>query len=177
MRIRHANLSDAFHICEIYNPFVRESIASFEKTEISAEQMAARIASIAEIGLPFLVADIDGGIAGYAYGSRWKSRAGYRYTVEVSVYVAPSYQGLGVARKLYTELFSSLREMNLHAVIGVITLPNEASVNLHESFGLEKVAHFSEVGRKFGQWIDVGYWQGFLGNTRVPLPMDNIPEQ
>ena len=162
MIIREATPEDAVQLIAIYNPFIRNSIATFEEIEITAEEMADRIVSIENIGAPFLIAEKDETISGYAYASLWKARSAYRHTIEVSVYVDSHFHGRGLGRALYTQLFSILHKMDYHAVMGVITLPNDASVHLHESFGLQKVAHFAEVGRKFNQWIDVGYWQGFL---------------
>lgn len=163
--IRPAVSEDADQIAGIYNPFIRETVATFEEVEVTPGEIARRIAATKNSGKPFLVWETDGVISGYAYGSAWKTRSAYKHTIEVSVYIDQQHQGRGLGRALYTELFSILRHMDYHAVIGVITLPNESSIRLHESFGLQKVAHFSEVGRKFGRWIDVGYWQGFLGEA------------
>jgi L-amino acid N-acyltransferase YncA len=94
--------------------------------------------------------------------TKWRERFAYRFSVEVTVYLAPTFTGNGVGSQLYDALFSVLKSRSIHSVIGGITLPNLASVALHEKFGLEKVAHFKEVGFKFEQWKDVGYWQGVL---------------
>jgi len=160
--IRDATAADAEHIAALYNPFIKTSLATFEEVEVSPSEMERRLSAIQSAGLPYLVHVVDGVLHGYAYASVWKARAAYRHTVEVSVYVDPKSHGIGIGRTLYTELFDRLRKLDYHAVMGVITLPNAASVKLHENFGLKKVAHFSEVGRKFGRWVDVGYWQGFL---------------
>lgn len=167
--IRDAKASDAAEICRIYNPFIIGSFATFEETQVSHEEVCSRILSIQDANFPYLVFTAAGGIQGYAYATRWKPRSAYRHTVEVSVYIDPLAQGKGIGGRLYEELFFRLREAEYHSVIGVITLPNEASIKLHEKFGLSKVAHFSEVGRKFGRWIDVGYWQGFLNEEQKPL--------
>jgi L-amino acid N-acyltransferase YncA len=96
---------------------------------------------------------------GYAYAQPWKGRSAYRYSVEVSVYLDHQITQQGIGSRLYGELFQILAERGFHAVIGGVTLPNPVSVRLHEKFGFEKVAHFKEVGYKFGKWIDVGYWE------------------
>lgn len=164
--IRAALPTDAAQIASIYNPFIRNSIVTFEESEVTADDMAQRIKHIQSAGLPYLVSEEGTHIEGYAYASIWKSRAAYKHTVEVSVYIDPASQGKGLGQRLYTALFETLLPQNYHAVIGVITLPNEASIRLHEHFGMKKVAHFTEVGRKFGRWIDVGYWQGFLDDAQ-----------
>ena len=99
---------------------------------------------------------------GYAYATKWRSRAAYKHTVECSVYVSHKHNRSGIGSKLYGALFPQLRERAIHAVIAGIALPNEASVAIHELCGFKKIAHFSEVGRKFEQWIDVGNWQLML---------------
>lgn len=94
---------------------------------------------------------------GYAYASKWKGRCAYRYSVEVSVYLHAEQSGQGMGTALYSALFKQLSELGYHVAIGGIALPNAASVALHEKFGMKKVAHFKEIGFKFGQWVDVGY--------------------
>lgn len=160
--MRDATASDGAALADIYNPFILDSIATFEETRLTAREMSARIACVQNEAYPYLVAEHDGHVIAYAYAQRWKTRAAYRHTAEISIYVADTAQGKGVGRALYSELFKRLKTIPIHAVIGIITLPNPASVKLHESFGLKKVGHFSEVGRKFDRWIDVGYWEGFI---------------
>jgi phosphinothricin acetyltransferase len=113
--------------------------------------------------LPWLVAELDEQVIGYAYASKWKARYGYRYSTEVSVYLDTEHGGQGIGSKLYSDLFPILRERGIRNIIGGIALPNDASVALHEKFGMKKVAHFPAIGIKFDRWIDVGYWQ--LGAT------------
>jgi phosphinothricin acetyltransferase len=112
--------------------------------------------------LPWLVWEEGAGILGFAYASKWKGRCAYRYSAEVTVYVEPTCTGRGIGSKLYEELLAALRERNFHAVIGGIALPNPTSISLHERLGFRKIAHFEQVGWKFGRWIDVGYWQLLL---------------
>jgi phosphinothricin acetyltransferase len=121
--------------------------------------MARRVREVEAASLPWLVADEDGAVLGYAYASPWKKRPAYRYAVEITVYLDPeaTHRGLGTA--LYRSLFSKLRDRPVHAVIGGIALPNPESVRLHEKFGMRKVAHFEAVGFKFSHWIDVAYWE------------------
>lgn len=159
MNIREASVIDAESIASIYSHFVLTTSISFEETEVSAIDMAGRIADVQATGLPWLVAEIDGAIAGYAYATKWRARHAYRFSVESSVYLAPDNAGKGLGTMLYRALLDRLRAGACHVAIGGIALPNAASVALHEKLGFEKVAHFSEVGFKFGRWTDVGYWQ------------------
>jgi phosphinothricin acetyltransferase len=121
--------------------------------------MAARIREVTAAGLPWVVAELNGRVVGYAYASQWKGRCAYRFSVESSVYVDAKHTGQGIGSELYDALLGRLRGGKTHVVIGGIALPNEGSVALHERFGFRKVAHFNEVGFKFERWIDVGYWQ------------------
>jgi L-amino acid N-acyltransferase YncA len=112
--------------------------------------------------LPWLVWEEDGRLLGFCYASKWKGRCAYRYSAGSTVYLHPASVGKGIGSQLYEALLTELRGRQIHTVIGGIALPNEASVALHERFGFEKVAHFKEVGRKFDEWIDIGYWQLIL---------------
>jgi len=156
--IRSATAADAQAICSIYNHFILQSTATFEETAITPDDMAARIDALSG-RLPFLVAVLDGAVAGYAYAAPWKPRSAYRHTVESSVYIAPGFAGMGLGSRLVQALLQDLRERDVHAVLAGIVLPNGASVGLHEAFGFSQVGQMREVGRKFGQWLDVGYWQ------------------
>lgn len=157
--IRPARAADADAICAIYNHYVATTTISFEEAPVAPAEMAQRIAAVVEADLPWLVMLEGETLVAYAYATKWRVRAAYRYSVESSIYVAAEHAGQGVGRQLYEALLAQLRERDLHLVIGGIAQPNEASVRLHERLGFQKVAHFSEVGLKFGRWIDVGYWQ------------------
>ncbi len=162
MKIRPAVLSDSAKITEIYNHYIKTSEATFEVDPIDAAEMEMRMAGVIDGRYPFLVAQDGGEIAGYAYGHQYKARAAYKRSVEASVYIRPENARRGIGQALYESLFAELNKQNFHAVIAGISLPNEASVKLHEKFGMTKVAHFHEVGRKFDRWIDVGYWELIL---------------
>lgn len=157
--IRAATAADAAALARIYNYYVADTIVTFEETPLTAADMAARLAESGALALPWLVAQTGAGVQGYAYASRWKGRCAYRHSVEVTVYIEHEAVGRGLGTQLYAGLFAELARGPCHVAIGGIALPNEASVALHEKFGLRKVAHFSEVGYKFGRWLDVGYWQ------------------
>jgi phosphinothricin acetyltransferase len=118
-------------------------------------------------GYPFLVCQLGAELVGYAYGRQFRPRSAYRYSIETSVYVKHNNVGQKIGTTLYEKLLSEIREKDFHAVIAGISLPNDASVFFHENFGFEKVAHFREVGHKFGRWIDVGYWELLLNKTWV----------
>jgi phosphinothricin acetyltransferase len=159
LNIRNATVDDAGSITSIYNHFVLTTSISFEEAAVPAPEMAQRIADVQAGGLPWLVAEVDGVIAGYAYATKWRVRHAYRFSVETSVYLAPESAGKGIGTTLYRALLDRLRDGGYHLAIGGIALPNAASIALHEKMGFEKVAQFREVGFKFGRWTDVGYWQ------------------
>jgi L-amino acid N-acyltransferase YncA len=163
MRIRTATPRDAEALASIYNHYVRETIVTFEEEPVSPETFSHRIEDVLASSLPWLVAIEAESAVGYAYATPWKPRSGYRFSVEVTVYVAHGCAGRGIGSALYGELFSALEARGAHAAIGGIALPNDASIALHEKFGMRKVAHFVEVGFKFGRWIDVGYWERVFG--------------
>lgn len=157
--IRAAQTDDAGAIAEIYNHYIANSVATFDTDAIEAEEMARRMAETLDAGLPWLVIEHNGGIAGYACASKWKGRCAYRFSVETSIYLGSTATHRGLGSLLYSALLDTLRAGSMRSAIGGITLPNPASVTLHEKFGFQKVAHFREVGFKFDQWLDVGYWQ------------------
>ena len=158
--IRAATQADAAAIARIYNHYILHTPITFEEDPLTDATMAGRIAGLTAKGYPWLVAEEEGSIAGYAYAAAWKDRPAYRYSVEDSVYLAPEHTGRGFGARLFAELLAQVRQRGFHLVIGGIALPNTASIALHEKFGLTKAAHFAEVGFKFGRWIDVGYWAG-----------------
>lgn len=159
--LRAVNSSDAAALCAIYNPYVQNTVISFESAEVSEAEMTMRIKEYTAHH-PWLVAEVDGKVVAYAYASRWRTRAAYDYALESTVYVENAYTGRGIAKPLYLALLRELKSRGIHAVIGCIALPNDASVALHEKCGFVKVAHFPQVGRKFERWVDVGFWQVIL---------------
>jgi len=169
-RIRDASTADAEALLGIYAPAILESAISFETDLPPVEEFGARIArTLAKT--PWLVCEEKGAIAGYAYASEHRERKAYRWSVEVSVYVAASARGRGVGRALYTELFAILRRLGYVNAYAGITLPNPASVRLHELLGFAPVGVYRKIGYKFGAWHDVGWWQLALGeHPREPRP-------
>jgi L-amino acid N-acyltransferase YncA len=138
---------------------VNGSAVSFELEPPSAGEMAKRIEAAHE----WLVAERDGEVVGYAYGGRHRDRAAYNWTVEVSAYIDRSAHRTGVGRELYTELFKRLKDRGFRLLVAGITLPNDASVGIHEALGFEPVGVYKNVGFKNGEWWDVGWWQLDLG--------------
>lgn len=159
MSIRDVRDSDAEALVVIYNHYIEHSAATFEEQRVDTEAFRRRIADVLALGYPWLVAEEAGELTGYAYASRWRERSAYRFSVETTVYLAPDRVGGGRGTALYRVLFERLRAQGVHTAIGGITLPNPASVALHEKLGMRQVARFPEVGYKQGQWLDVGYWQ------------------
>lgn len=161
MQIRAATADDAARCAEIYAPFVTDSWVSFELTAPDSAEMAGRIASYGA-SHAWLVAEIDGRVGGYAYGSPHRAREAYRTSCDVAVYVDPAYARLGLGRALYGALLPVLQARGCHAAFAGIALPNPGSIGLHEAMGFATVGIYREVGWKLGGWRDVGWWQRLL---------------
>jgi phosphinothricin acetyltransferase len=170
MRIRPAHPDDAAAIAAIYAPIVRDTAISFELEPPGEDEIRRRIAATLP-WLPWLVGeDAQGALCGYVYASRFRERAAYQWAVEVTAYVREDCRGTGVGRRLYTRLFELLIELGYFQAIAGITLPNAASVGLHEAMGFEAVTRYRNVGYKHGAWLDVGYWQKALRPLQDPQP-------
>lgn len=163
MRIRACEKEDIDSICDIYNYYIEHTVITFEEVLLSHEDMAGRIESYMQ-RFPWLVCEVNGEVMGYAYGAKWQARSAYKNSVEVTIYLRHGEAGNSYGQRLYKALIQALSG-NCHTLIAGIALPNEGSIKLHEKFGFEKVAHFKEVGKKFGRWIDVGYWQKIMENA------------
>ena len=162
MIIRNVTLNDARAICDIYNYYIENTAISFEIQPVSEEEMRERIGDIINSGYLYYVGEIDGEVIGYCYTHRWNNRSSYAATQEVSMYFNIGQTGKGYGTQLYNYLFNHVDRDKVHTLIAGICIPNEGSVKLHEKFGFKKISHFKEVGRKFGQWRDVGHWQLIL---------------
>jgi len=167
MEIRRVRRADAAAIAAIYAYYVRETVISFEEAAPDDAEMEARIVSITA-RYPWYVADDDGRVAGYAYAGPHGTRAGYRWSVDVTVYLAPELHRRGIGRALYTALFAELQRMGFRRAYAGITLPNEKSVGIHEAFGMTPVGVYHHVGFKHGRWYDVGKWERSLGDDSPP---------
>ena len=159
--IRPVTKDDAAAICQIYNHYVKTGFISFETESVTESEMASRIKTISST-YPYLVYEEQGKVLAYAYANLWKARAAYKHSLETTIYASPDILLKGVGRALYQGIFDALDRNTVHTLMAVIALPNKASVGFHEKMGYEKAGHFKEVGKKFGDWIDVGYWQKML---------------
>lgn len=156
--IRSATAADAEALLALYRPYIEQTTVSFETEVPSVEAFAGRIRD-AVAGWAWLVAEVEGTCAGYAYGGAHRARAAYRWSVETSAYVDAQHHRRGIARALYTALFDVLRQKGYcHAFAGV-TLPNAPSVAFHQQMGFESIGVFKSVGYKFGHWHDVAWFQ------------------
>lgn len=161
MDVRQIVIGDAPSVQAIYAPYVTDTTVSFEEVPPDIMEVERHIAAILP-RYPYLVAEEGGRVVGYAYASEHRARAAYRTSVDVTVYVAPGAQRSGVARRLYSQLLPAAASLGYHAAFAGIALPNQASVGLHEAMGFEPIGIYREVGRKFGAWHDVGWWQRLL---------------
>lgn len=179
MRLRAATPADAGAIAAIYAPYVTASVTSFETEAPGEAEMRARIEAGGD-AYPWLVAEEGGALLGYAYAAAFRARPAYRFVVETSVYLAPGAQGRGIGRTLYEALIDILTRQGFVHAIGAITVPNPASVRLHERLGFTATGLYRRVGYKLGGWHDVGLWQKTLAEPsdppREPLKLSELPE-
>ncbi len=156
--IRPATAADAARIAEIYAPHVTDSAISFEESPPDAVEIVRRM----EKAHLWLVDETDGVIGGYAYGTPWRSRHAYRFTVETTVYVAAERHRRGIGRRLYEELLEQLGALGFVTAVAGITLPNDESVEFHRALGFTYVGTFPKVGYKFDTWYDTGWLSRLL---------------
>jgi phosphinothricin acetyltransferase len=174
MKIRAATPDDAAALADIYAPYVEGSSVSFEVEAPGADEMAARLTAGAGL-YPWLVATADSGeIAGYAYACAFRPRPAYRFAVETTIYLRGEAQGAGLGRTLYAPLLEMLRAQGFVQAIAAISLPNDASVRLHERLGFGHAGTYRQVGYKLGRWWDVGLWQCPLAPVADP-PAEPLP--
>jgi phosphinothricin acetyltransferase len=164
---------DAAAIAGIYAPSVIGGVASFEEIAPDAVEMAGRIRTTLE-RTPWLVAEVRGAVAGYAYADRHRERPGYRWAVNISVYVADGFTGRGTGRRLYDGLLDLLRRQGFVNAYAGITLPNPASVALHEAIGMRRIGVYERVGYKLDAWHDVA-WYGLRLVDPAGAPPEPIP--
>lgn len=166
LRLRRATAADGPGCAAIYAPFVERTTVSFEEHAPTPQEMSARIER-ALVRHEWLVGerDTDAGprVVGYAYATDFRARTAYRFSCESSVYLAEDERGRGSGARLMRALIERLVELGFTQVVAGATLPNPASAALHESLGFRAVGRFERVGRKFGRWHDVGFWQLELG--------------
>jgi L-amino acid N-acyltransferase YncA len=168
--IRLARDDDATAMSALYAPYVRDTAITFELEAPDADEFRKRLHAVRALA-PWLVVDDGGTLLGYAYAGPWRARAAYRFVVEGAVYVGVEHTRRGVGGAVYGALLEVLRAQGFHRVVGGITLPNEASVGLHEHLGFRAVGTFPRCGHKLGAWWDVGFWELALQAT------DNEPRE
>lgn len=162
MTVRFAGADDAAAIASIYAPYVTASAVSFETEPPDEAEMRARIAGGGDLYPWFVACDGDGAVAGYAYACQFRARRAYRFAVETSVYVGAGHHRQGIGGRLYGVLLDLLTRQGFTQAIAAITLPNDASVRLHEGFGFAPAGAYRDVGFKLGEWRTVGLWQRSL---------------
>ena len=156
--IRAATMADSSALAAIYNWYVDNTTISLDEEEISQVEMESRMCLDDETR-PWLVMQEGGEVIGYACAALWKPRSAYRFTREVSIYLRPGATGQSYGKQLYSRLLDELRQMPVHMLVAAIALPNPASIKLHESLGFVQAGVLQEMGLKFGERLDVGYWQ------------------
>ncbi|MDR1490476.1 MAG: GNAT family N-acetyltransferase [Desulfovibrio sp.] len=173
--IRYAGREDAAGIIEIYAPYVRDTAVSFEEDVPSQDEYGRRINKIG-VSHPFLVCESGGRIAAYAYASSFRVRAAYRFSAELSIYVAAARQGAGLGKILYSCLLDLLRKQGFYTAFGVITLPNPASIALHESLGFVSAGVWRKAGHKLNAWHDLALVQKeLLKPDDLSSPVEPLP--
>jgi len=176
MLIRQADpRRDAAACAAVYAPYVDPGVASLEERPPTAHEFADRIRIISR-DYPWLVAEIDGEVVGYAYASRHRDRASYRWAADVTVYISGAHHRRGIGRALYARLFELLLAQGVYEACAGITLPNESSVGLHESLGFVSVGVYRDIAYKFGRWRSTGWWQKALRpHIDDQPPADPVP--
>jgi len=159
IRIAHADDAKAVH--DIYTPSVLHGVETFETELPGVDAMRERMLTRLRV-YPWLVWEEEGRVLAYAYASRFRERAAYDWIAETSIYVREDAQRAGIARRLYGVLLEAMRLQGINQAVGVITMPNDASIGLHEAMGFTPVGVYREVGWKMGAWRDVGWWQRLL---------------
>ena len=170
MKIRQAKQEDSEAILAVYAPYVKETTITFETQVPSLEDFQNRMAAIME-KFPYLVAEADGQILGYAYAHTYYARDAYDWTLELSIYVDRHGRQAGIGKALYDVLEEKLSKQNVVNLLACISLPNAPSIRFHQKRGFEQIGHFKKVGFKFGQWRDTVWMQKLLKEVAVPEPI------
>jgi phosphinothricin acetyltransferase len=167
--LRPPRPADFDAIAALTNTFIRDTAVHFGSADVAATELLAQWrTAVGGVRYAWLVAERDGAFAGYAKAGPWRSRAAYAWTTETTIYLPPAVRGLGLGRELYGRLLEQLAAQGFRSAIGGITLPNPASVRLHEALGFEACGVVRDAGCKFGRWHDVGFWQRRLCTDGQP---------
>lgn len=170
-QIRPGTFADMASVQEIYARHVLEGIATFEEVPPDIDEMARRFADVTGRGLPWLVAEADGGLLGYAYAGPYRARSAYRFSLEDSIYLAPAAQGQGLGTRLLERLLTESEAAGARQMLAVIgDSGNAGSIAVHRRCGFGHVGIFRSVGLKFGRWIDTVMMQRPLGSGDATLP-------
>ncbi|HTR64252.1 MAG TPA: GNAT family N-acetyltransferase [Terriglobales bacterium] len=171
--IRPAGTADVAAIVEIYAHYVRNSTVTFETDPPDATEIARRRADVEARGLPYVAAEVDGAVLGYAYAVPYRPRPAYRFTVEDSIYIHPDHIGRGLGRSLLAALIEACERWGARQMVAVIGgSDNLASVKLHERFGFHRAGLLQSVGFKFGRWLDSVLMQKALGSGNETPPQE-----
>jgi phosphinothricin acetyltransferase len=157
--LRDVKMSDVDRITEIYNYYIEHTVVTFDEEKVPVEEIERKIKSILEKHYPFIVYEEKGQLIGYAYLSNWRPQSAYFVSLETSVYLDARFTGKGIGSILYQALIEKAKTMNIHSLIAVLAVPNEASQALHKKFGFHLAGTFKNVGYKFKRLIDVEFWQ------------------
>ena len=177
VKLRGARTADIGAVTAIYAHHVRHGLASFEVDPPGEDEMARRHASVTTLGFPYLVAEVDGLVAGYAYAAPYRTRAAYRYTVEDSVYIHHEYAGRGLGSALLPALIDACEAAGWRQMVAVIgDSANHASIRLHEKFGFARAGVLTAAGWKFGRWVDSVLMQRALGTGDSAPPVNAVGE-
>lgn len=159
--IRSVRISDAKDIVEIQNYYILNTNITFEEEELTVNEMEKRIIEKTK-DHPWIVYEENNKVIGYAYLNQWHNKSAYRFSKEASIYVSNNHRGKRIGISLFEELLKLAKDYNVHTIVSGITIPNDASIGIHEKLGFEKIAEFKEIGFKNGNWLNVGYWQKIL---------------
>ena len=159
--VRPVSVTDAQAILRIYRPYVENTAVSFEEKSPDVSEMRKRITTITQ-SYPWFVCETGHELLGYAYATSFRARAAYRFTTEVTIYLADNVKGTGVASRLYQTLLDDLASRGFYTAIAVVTEPNPASEKFHQKLGFRKIGVFESVGHKLGRWHNTGWWQKHL---------------
>ncbi len=169
VKIRNVQLSDAFDLLKIYEPYVMHTFITYEYSLPTIDEFQKRIKTISK-DFPFLVATIEEKIVGYAYGNHFRERKAFDWDCELSIYVDENYQHQGIGKKLYEKLIFILRELHFHNLYALIASPNPQSEQFHVSFGFTQVGYYPQIGYKFHQWNSLTIYHKRIQDESVVLP-------
>jgi len=162
IKLRLAAPSDAARLLEIYRPYVESTTVSLEYQVPSEAEFERRIREFSA-DFPYIVCEVDGNIAGYAYAHRYKERFGYRFAAETTVYLSENFRGMGIGRRLYGAIFEMLILMGYKNLYAIVTGENSASISFHKAMGFTEVGREHQNGFKLGRWVDVVLLEKHIG--------------